>query len=361
MIIRPYIETEEDRAALLVERCEDDPSRVLPSLQEIFRRYRQDFSPYLVGEKPATKSELGKGNIGIVTLFEPEDKEAFVQKVFRTTKYPLIYKGLSAAQMNFRVDAKIARALRSLPIAPQLLGGSYIHNELISAYRRGSQIQADLRLNILPQDHTKKLVQGVIDIHTVGVTVDNNPSNVLYDKCEGFCIVDAVPSSRLITPLPKEEHEDFSGGVILRDRFDHSSPTDPTDYYDCRLTTWDRPLEEHLFSAAKFMTYVLSEGFPYGAKTGTEDHSLHYLGFQRVFLPCLYEVLGIVKEKHPDVLGSLFARTSTHLENLGKRCEVGSGWTAGLVEYKPEAPGKALSDQPEVKLHIEKIKRLMLH
>ncbi len=346
-IVRRYILTPEDREPELDSE-----------LREGIQLYNEVYAP-IVSDSNIRSRELGAGRIGKVTLFEPPKVEAFVRKTFKGAASQWRFDGLSVPEMNHWIDLRIMRALKGLPIAAQLQAFSFQDLALVNSFRPGRQVSEPFVVSQIPDHQISAWISGMGKMHDIGVTIDSNPANVLYDRNDGFSVIDALPSSRLITPDTPEQFAEMQQMILSTDiDFD----ADPLEWdldsavfnFMAMRNTYDSGIGLHLFGAVKFMAYALVADLPPSARTSTADEFVHELGFQRVFVPCLYRVLGELKEKHPERFDPLLAVTREHLDRLSCSVAVTTGWNS-KVEYYPAPAGKALIDDPQIRQWSSKI------
>jgi hypothetical protein len=198
------------------------------------------------------------------------------------------------------------------------------------------------------------MVDDMIEMHQRGVSIDNNPTNVLYHFNDGFSIIDALPSSKIIEEGDRKE--EYRVALQISDQAVEGDEVNIELLdLDVRHNVYDSSVAEHLFSAAKFIAYALIANLPEQGAVCSDDQYLHEIGFQKIFLPCLYQVMGIVKTEYPDLFPDFFSHVQGHFEKLKQGCQIGKGFNFGVVSYYNLPDGQSMADDLEIAVVIKEI------
>lgn len=255
--------------------------------------YEQQFSGPVKGLKSALKRE-GKKSNGFIG--EGSNGAAYAL-VVDGHEYAVKFGG-SATQTNFDVRALI-RA-KGIPKAAQIVGYSFEDHAQVMERMPGKDVtqSSEEELNALKDRQIVELIQTVQQMTNRGLVIDPKPSNFMYDKDEGFGVLDyhvAHPGSESLA------------AQILSLRLALSAK-----HTDFQWPKVDDPLAE-------------------------KKEEKHAVEMQRFYLPRLIRFVMILQEQFPEVIRSWKRLRKQMLADPN----IGGGHFLRKEDFKLSNPGVA--------------------
>ncbi len=264
-----------------VESFPELPADFSQDLVRLVNKYKEDYNSFLREQKDSgALDEARKYAELYFQKFKSEvDKIKKIKNSLITKNYDKIpgYLGQGGGSVAIRVDVdgaayavkfscdssqlEVLQKAKGLANTSQLVTYSFEDNVIVMELLPGDELSNCNKRPDYTDNHIRDLIGLVIELDKRGLSIDPKQSNFMYDKEQGFSILDYMPKGEwpvadavmyIITPLTLYEDDKLTMDLLFS--------RNPSDMNECNRLVYPHRLDE-LEMTSRFL-YILKDNFP---------------------------------------------------------------------------------------------------